>query len=202
VGPGGAATFGCAAAIVAELGCDRAATSSGSGSRNALRKATSPCLRFSAETPDEEEEVWVGGAAAAGAGAEAMFGCGDTDDPGGADDAVGAAGDVYDAGAAAEADDTGGADGGGAAVDAGATAATAEAPSAGTGADVDDVGKSENDEHAASSGISAIAAAVTAKRGTPPRPAIRPSTSARERHPTMLHLYQAPDVDHKAKRPA
>jgi hypothetical protein len=44
---------------------------------------------------------------------------------------------------------------------------------------VDDVEKSEKDEHAASTGISAIAAAVTAKRRTPPLPAIRPSTSAR-----------------------
>jgi hypothetical protein len=62
---------------------------------------------------------------------------------------------------------------------------------------VDDVEKSEDDEHPASSGISAIAAAMTAKRGTPPLSTIRPSTSARERHPTMLHLYQAPGVNHK-----
>jgi hypothetical protein len=44
---------------------------------------------------------------------------------------------------------------------------------------VDDVEKSEKDEHAASTGIIAIAAAVTAKRRTPPLPAIRRSTSAR-----------------------
>jgi hypothetical protein len=119
-----------------------------------LRKATNPLLRFSPETLDEEEGFWAGGTAGAGAGAEAIFGCRETDDAGGAD-------------------------GAGAAVDAEGGGATVEADSTGAGEDVDDVEKSEKDEHPASSGISAIAAAVTAMRGTRPLPAIRRSTSAR-----------------------
>jgi hypothetical protein len=155
-----------------------------------LRKPTSPSLRFSAETPDEEEEVLLGGVAAAGACEEATLGWGR------AADAGGEAGEVYDAGATNEAEDTGAAD------DAGAAGADAieDADSAGA-EDVDDAGKMEKDEQAASIGISAIAAAVTPKRKVPLRPANHPSTPARRRHPAMPHLYQAPGVNHKAERP-
>src|SRR5580700_7908582 len=82
VGPGGAATLGCgcAAAIVDAAGCGRAPTSSGSGSRKALRKPTSDCWRDSAEAPDVEEELGL--AAGAGAEAETTLGCGAADDAG------------------------------------------------------------------------------------------------------------------------
>jgi hypothetical protein len=183
VGPGGAATFGCgwAAAIVDAAGCGRAPTSSGSGSRKALRKPTSDCWRDSPETPDVEEEVGL--APGAGAEAETTLGCGAADDPGGG---------VDDAGEADEADETAGEDG------AGEACVAAEADDAEETEDADDAGKREEDEQTASIGISAIAAAIAPKRRAPPRPAIQRSTLTR-RHPIMPQLYQALAVNHKVR---
>jgi hypothetical protein len=170
-----------AAAIVGAAGCGRAPTSSGSGSRKALRKPTSPSLRDSPETSDVEEEVGL--AAGAGAEAEATLGSGAADDAGGG---------VDDAGVADEAEETAGAD------DAGEAGVAAEADGAEETEDVDGAWKREKDEHAARIGISVIAAAMAPKRRAPPRPAIHRSTPTR-RHPIMPHLYQAPGVNHKVR---
>jgi hypothetical protein len=166
---------GCAAAISGEPGWGRAPASLGSGSRNALRKATSESLRYSAEAPDVEEGAWPAGGAEGAE--EATLVCGGTDDAGGADEAGAAddaavedgAGEADGAGAAvaaADEDDAGEADNAGAAVDGDEVDGTGETE------EVDDAGKREKDEHAASIGISVIAAA-TAPKG-PPR--LRPAT--------------------------
>jgi hypothetical protein len=144
--PDGAAApgWGGAAAIFAVPGWGCAPTSSGSGSRKALRKPTTDCLSDSAETSDAEEEVRpLGGADGA---EEATLGSGDADDAGD-EDAAGEADDAAEAGGAEKMDG----------------AEEVE--------EVDGAGKRENDEHPASTGISAIAAATAPKRPRLLRPA-------------------------------
>ncbi len=155
----------CAAAICDEPGCGRAPVSSGSGSRNALRKPTSESLRYSAETPDVEEEVWPAGGAE---GAEEATLCcdGDGADKAGGEDEVGGE-DV-----AGEVDDVTDEDAAGEAANAGAAVDGDEADGGGGTDDVDDAGKREKDEHAASIGNSAIAAVAAPTRP----PLLRPAT--------------------------
>jgi hypothetical protein len=167
---------GCAAAICGEPGWGRAPASLGSGSRNALRKATSESLRYPAEAPDVEEEAWPAGGAEGAE--EATLDAGGTDDAGGADEAgetddaavEDGAGEADGAGAAvaaADEDDAGEPESPGAAVDGGEVDGTEETE------EVDDSGKREKEEHAARIGISVIAAATAPKGARRPRLATR-----------------------------